>query len=245
MKTFKTVARVIGLKTDQVEDPLLDRIGFTGNPHVFLMLINAFYKVKPNDRIMLVGYGGGVDIVILKVTDRLKNYKLPDLKGYLDTKTTIDNYTQFLSLTGKIDHEKGPRGEVAKSAVSAFWRERKAILGLYGSKCKRCSTKMYPAQHVCVNPSCRAIDEMEEYRFAEVRGRLFTYTVDNLAFSPHPPAIYGIVDFEDGGRYWFDITDCKPDDLYVGMPVRMSFRRKFYDKPREFIGYFWKATPVR
>ena len=84
---------------------------------------------------------------------------------------------------------------------------------------------------------------MERYRFSDRRGRLFTYTRDNLAFSPCPPAMYGMIDFDGGGRYWFDLTDCEPDSLEVDMPVVMSFRRKYLDEPRGISGYFWKASP--
>jgi len=86
---------------------------------------------------------------------------------------------------------------------------------------------------------------MDVYRFSDKRGHLFTYTGDVLAPSPSPPAIYGVVAFEGGGRYNFDLTDCELDSLEVGMPVEMSFRRKYHDASRGIHGYFWKATPGR
>jgi len=86
---------------------------------------------------------------------------------------------------------------------------------------------------------------MDDYRFSDKRGRLFTYTGDILAFSPSPPAIYGTVDFDGGGRWMFDVNDCELDSLQVGMPVEMSFRRKFHDLARHLYVYFWKATPIR
>jgi uncharacterized OB-fold protein len=85
---------------------------------------------------------------------------------------------------------------------------------------------------------------MEPYRFSDKEGHLFTYTGDNLAFTYNPPAIYGMVDFEGGGRSWFDLTDCDLDALKVGIPVGMSFRRKYIDEKRGNYGYFWKAVPV-
>ena len=244
-KIYYSIAKKIGLNAKQLEDPLLDKIGYTGNPHVFIMLINALKNAKPNDKIMLVNFGGSVDIIIFNVTDNIDKNRLPDIEKRLDIKYVIDNYTKFANLCGKMEQEKGPRGEISKSALSVLWREKKTILGLYGSKCTKCGTKMYPPQHVCINPNCNAIDTMEEYRFASDTGKLFTFTVDNLAFSQDPPAMYGIVDFDGGGRYWFDITDCDSDELYIGMPVKMSFRKKFYDKPRGLYGYFWKAVPIR
>jgi uncharacterized OB-fold protein len=86
---------------------------------------------------------------------------------------------------------------------------------------------------------------MDTYRFSDRDGTLFTYTGDNLAPSPCPPAVYGVVTFAGGGRYTFDMTDCDLNALEVGMPVEMSFRRKYRDMHRGVHGYFWKATPKR
>jgi len=98
---------------------------------------------------------------------------------------------------------------------------------------------------VCVNPDCGAVDQMEGYRFSDKHGVVFTYTGDNLAASIDPPSIYGLVDFEGGGRFWFDFTDCDLDSVKVGMPVEMSFRRRYLDEPTGVHGYSWKATPIR
>ena len=40
-----------------------------------------------------------------------------------------------------------------------------------------------------------------------------------------------------------DFTDCELADCKVGLPVKMSFRRRFTDDERGFSGYFWKAIP--
>ena len=85
---------------------------------------------------------------------------------------------------------------------------------------------------------------MEDYIFSDKGGTLFTYTGDLLAFTPNPPAIYGFVDFNGGGRYWFDITDADLEAVKVDMPVEMSFRRKYLDENSGIHGYFWKAVPA-
>jgi len=85
---------------------------------------------------------------------------------------------------------------------------------------------------------------MEKYRFSDKKGTLLMYTGDSLAFSPSPPEMYGMVDFEGGGRYQFNITDTDLDVLSVGMPVEMSFRKKYVDTKFGIHGYFWKAVPV-
>jgi uncharacterized OB-fold protein len=42
-----------------------------------------------------------------------------------------------------------------------------------------------------------------------------------------------------------DFTDCSLAEVEVGVPMKASFRKKYYDKDRGFTGYFWKAVPVR
>ena len=118
------------------------------------------------------------------------------------------------------------------------------MLGLVGSKCKKCGTPQFPAQLVCVNPDCGAIGEMEDYPFADKKAKLFTYTGDMLAFSMNPPAVYGFVDFEGGGRFWFDMTDTDLENVKVDMPVEMTFRKKYMDEKSGIHGYFWKMIPV-
>ena len=76
-------------------------------------------------------------------------------------------------------------------------------------------------------------------------GTVLTYTGDMLAASYNPPAIYGAVAFEGGGKCYFDFTDCNLADLATGTLVSMSFRRKYYDKKRQIAGYFWKAVPIK
>jgi uncharacterized OB-fold protein len=86
---------------------------------------------------------------------------------------------------------------------------------------------------------------MEPYRFSDKKGKIVSYTGDNLAASLNPPAIYGQVVFEEGGKYMFDFTDCDLESLSTGMGVEMSFRRKYRDQKRDIAGYFWKAVPIK
>jgi len=53
------------------------------------------------------------------------------------------------------------------------------------------------------------------------------------------------VEFEGGGKYLFDLTDCDLEDVKTGMRIRMSFRRKYRDEKRDISGYFWKAVPCK
>jgi NAD(P)-dependent dehydrogenase (short-subunit alcohol dehydrogenase family)/putative sterol carrier protein len=95
-----------------------------------------------------------------------------------------------------------------------------------------------------VNPDCGALHSQEDYEFADVPASVKSFTADMLSVSIDPPAIYGMVQFEEGGRLMADFTDCELDDLKVGLPVQMAFKRKGVDKERGFVNYFWKAVPI-
>jgi NAD(P)-dependent dehydrogenase (short-subunit alcohol dehydrogenase family)/uncharacterized OB-fold protein/putative sterol carrier protein len=118
------------------------------------------------------------------------------------------------------------------------------ILGLVGGRCTECGTPQYPRADICVNPDCGALHSQEDYEFADVPATVRSFTGDMLAVSVDPPAIYGLVQFEGGGRLMADFTDCELSDLKVGMPVKMAFRRHYVDEERGFTGYFWKAVPL-
>jgi len=102
-----------------------------------------------------------------------------------------------------------------------------------------------PPQRICVNPECLANDSMELVRFSDKTGHIASYTGDMLAASLNPPAVYGAIEFEGGGKFYFDFTDCDLDGLATGMAVSMSFRRKYHDEKRDISGYFWKAVPIK
>jgi hydroxymethylglutaryl-CoA synthase len=86
------------------------------------------------------------------------------------------------------------------------------------------------------------VDQMVQIRLADSKARVATYTVDHLAFSPSPPFMAAVLDFEQGGRYPCELTDVTADDLEMGMAFELTFRC-FYtaDGVRN---YFWKARPA-
>ncbi|MDY6968271.1 MAG: zinc ribbon domain-containing protein [Spirochaetota bacterium] len=243
----KSIGKKLGLDPSQVQDHMLNNVGYTGASNPLMLLVAALEDAKAGDKIIVAGYGNGCDAILLTVTDEISkvNGNRRGIKKNLADKRALDNYEKFASFRGSIPLDVGIRGEImAFTALSELWRSRKQVIGLVGSKCKSCGTPQFPAQRVCVKPDCGAIDQMEDYQFSDKKGVLFTYTADMLAFSPNPPAIYGIIDFDGGGRYWFDLTDIDMGAVKVHMPIEMSFRRKYQDEKTGIKGYFWKAIPV-
>lgn len=249
LRAHAAIGRKLGAEPGQIQDPLLTSVGDTGVASPLLMLVAALEEAKPGDKILVASYGNGSDALFFQVTKEITEIKPKrGVKAGLSLRKELASYEKYISFRNILPVEKGIRGEEFESyftPVMRQWRERRAILALCGSRCKRCGTPQYPPQRVCVKPGCGAIDEMEPYRFSDKRGQLFTYTVDNLAYSPSPPQIYGMINFEGGGRYWFDLTDCDAESLKTGMAVEMTFRRKYVDRVRGIHTYFWKAMPAR
>jgi 3-hydroxy-3-methylglutaryl CoA synthase/NAD(P)-dependent dehydrogenase (short-subunit alcohol dehydrogenase family) len=241
----RTIAKTLGAAPEKVIDTMYDVCGETGVAHPLLMLVAALERAKPGDGILVAGFGQGCDALYFKVTENI--VKIPSrcgVKGSLENKKTIDNYIKFLQFRGLIRPEVGIRGEgQTQTAMTTLWRKRKMITGLVGGRCRDCGTPQYPKMDICVNPDCNHFHSQDDYEFADLPGRIKTFTGDLLAVSIDPPAIYGMVQFEGGGRFMADFTDCELADIKVGMPVRMSFRKKYSDPERGFAGYFWKAVP--
>lgn len=244
---FKKIAKIAGLEPTQIVEPLLGVVGYMGTADTAVHLVKALEEAKPGDKIAVVSFGSGADALLFEVTDKIEAEKAKHrgVAKNLASKRELTSYEKMVTWRGLLNVEKGIRGEmVAFTALSDMWRSRDQIIGLRGCKCTACNTPQFPRQVVCVEPECGAVDQMEPYSFADKKGTLFTYTGDNLAFSPNPPAIYGMVDFDGGGRFWFDITDADLDAVQVGMPVEMSFRKKYVDDKFGVHGYFWKAVPA-
>jgi uncharacterized OB-fold protein len=84
---------------------------------------------------------------------------------------------------------------------------------------------------------------MAPERMADVPATIATFTVDRLAFSPSPPMVAAVLDFEGGGRYQCELTDVDPGAVQIGDRVEMTFRRLI--TAGGIHNYFWKARPLR
>lgn len=245
-KLANAVAKKVGVADAAVRDNLAAVCGDTGAAHALVMLAHALEQAKPGERIMVVGFGQGVDVLVFEVTpaNGKKTGRL-GVSGYLARRREETNYNRFLAFNDVVAIERGMRAEADKlTALSAMWRNRGAVTSFTGGKCEKCGTLQYPLSRICVNPNCGAIDTQVPEPFAEKTGRINSYTADRLTYSPDPPACYGMIQFDEGGRWMMDFTDVDEQDLEVGRPMRMMFRIKDIDNQRGFRRYFWKAAPV-
>ncbi|MFC2039498.1 Zn-ribbon domain-containing OB-fold protein, partial [Chloroflexota bacterium] len=132
---------------------------------------------------------------------------------------------------------------LAVGLIRLLWRDRGSALRCHGSRCKRCSLVSYPIQRVCFN--CRAKDEFEEVRLSDKIGKVFTFSLDNLAGrNDDPVVVQTVVELEEASaRIYCMMTDCEPTAVSVDMPVELTFRRIW--EGGGFHNYFWKCRPLR
>lgn len=234
----------VGAKPEQLSDILHNEVGECGTAHALIMLAKELETAKPGDVLLVAGIGQGATAMMFRVTENIKNLSARmGISGCLANKKEEDIYTKWLQFNGLIETDLGGRGDVdSRTGLSSLFRNRKYILGFVGGRCKECGTPQIPAKRICVKPGCGAVDSLEDYEFADKPSKIVTFTADNLAASLDPPAIYGMIQFEGGGRILTEFTDCSLDDIEVGVSMKMTFRKTYHDDKRGFTGYFWKAT---
>jgi len=245
-REHKGIAKRIGADPKQVMGNMHEQTGETGSAHPLVLLARALEGAKPGDKILVASFGQGSDALAFQVTDAItKLAPRTGIEGSIARKRELTSYTKFAKFREFIDLDMSIRGEVGgQTAMTTLYRNRKMVLGLVGGKCGKCGVPQFPPSNICVNPECSAFHTQEDYEFADRTGHVVAYTGDLLAVTIDPPAIYGIVQMRGGGRMLLDFTDCTLDDVKVGGAVRMSFRKRWYDKDRGYTGYFWKAVPT-
>ena len=243
------VAARIGLHSVRVQDSLFLDVGNTGSALALMMLVAALEESHAGDKIILASYGNGADAFLLQVTPEIEKARnRRGIKHHLSSKRMIGSYGTYVRWRQLIPlYQSSGAGFHGQTSIACQKREHKVILGLWGVKCRVCGTPQYnqggsttPAR-ICVK--CQAKDQFDDYRFAGKRGKVFSFTQDNLADHPDPPLTMTIVDFEGGGRALFEMTDRDSKNIEVGMPVELAFRKMSSEGGVH--NYFWKTRLIR
>lgn len=242
------VIKKSGLPAESEADNLDENCGYAGSAHGLIMLAHVLEKAGPGETIMLVGFGQGVDVLVLKTTDAIKDFKpVRGISGALADAQSHDAYLRLLSYEDSIELEWGMRAEkVLKTALNEQYRSRFQLASFVAGKCRKCATIQFPQLPYCVNTACHAPREnFDPYPLADQLAKVLTYTADSLSYHPSPPLYVGFAQFDNGGRLLMEIVDVGAAGLDVGMPLRIVFRIKDIDKARGYPRYFWKATPLQ
>ena len=245
LRAQQQLARGLGFDTKtQLQDLLAGNLGICGCAHALLMLVAAFEEAKKGDRFILASYGDGSDAFILEIADepgKMKDVRR-GVKSHLASKKALPSYERYLSYRGILEPQPGEPYRLFPSA-SVSWRERDSSTRLHGSRCKNCGLVTYPIQRVCYK--CQAKDNYDEVRLSDKKGKVYTFSLDNLAGRSDDPVIPQIVIESEleNARIYCMMTDCEPREIKIGMPVEMTFRRIY--EGAGMYNYFWKCRPMR
>ena len=215
--------------------------GYTGSSDLIFKLEDALKNSSSGDNIVLLLVSDGLEMVVLEVTDGIENWKHNQAhrKSKVPEKHFV-RYADFLTWKGRLDRQGPRRPDPVVPAAPPSLRGSGWKFGLNAQKCIVCGTVHTPPERRC--RGCGATDNFKTVNLSKEIGRVATFTVDRLAFSPAPPMILAVVDFANGARGSFEFTDVRSSEISIGMNVEMTFR--LVNTVRGVRNYFWKVRPV-
>lgn len=231
-----------GCEVGRVAADLSESVGNTGTAHSLLLLAHELEQAEPDQTIAVVSLIDGVDIIVFRTTDAIASHAASrPLSAQIAAGGKV-SYGKFLNWRGQLQVQPPNRLEPERPSMSAAARSGDWKFGFVGSQGQESGTVHLPPARVSIRDE-DAADAMDPIAMADVPAKVVTYTVDRLVYSVSPPVVFAIVDFEGGGRLPVELTDVEPDEVEVGMPVEMTFRKLYSSDGIQ--NYFWKARPVR
>jgi 3-hydroxy-3-methylglutaryl CoA synthase len=230
-------AKKLGFQDAQIQNPLFQEVGACGSAAPFFLLAAALETAQPGDRLLLLAYGEGADGFLLQVTDEIRKRSTHrSLSDHLSEKRLYPSYQIYKKMRGYYaENEDG-----ADLSNVFLAKEEKQNVRLYGTQCLRCGTRQYPIASVCI--ACQNHDSLHEVAL-ERSGQVFTFTRDHLYVAPDSPTIMSVVDLNQGGRLYIQMTDVDPEDVRVGDEVVLTLRRRKEGPTMHH--YYWKCRPAR
>lgn len=221
-------------------------IGYCGAAHGMMLLAETLEQAAPGERILMIGFGQGVDALVLETTESCIGLANGAFAASVAERIETRDYLRLLSFYGRISLDWGMRSERGgKAALTENYRSSDQLDTFAGGRCGGCGTVQFPVSAYCVNPDCTLPTAVvERVSLADEPAEIFTATSDWLSYHPAPPLNVGFVQFANGARVMMEIVDASPEQVEPGTPVRMVYRIKERDQARGFNRYFWKATPV-
>lgn len=95
---------------------------------------------------------------------------------------------------------------------------------LIGNRCMRCGLTFFPGREFCIE--CYQRDHLESVEL-DTKGVLHTFTVVYRATPDfETPFMVGYIDLKKSGvRIFAPISDCREEDLSIGMPMELVFAK--------------------
>jgi hydroxymethylglutaryl-CoA synthase len=224
------------LSADQASLP----IGNAGAADAGLRLASVLDRASPGETILLVSAVDGCDALVLRVASEISQARRGTPVAEQVGSGREVSYATYLMWRGLLEREPPRRPEPDRPAGPPAARSEAWKFAFVGSACTECGQVHVPPRRVCAG--CGAVDSMDRRPLADKPGTVATYTVDRLAFSPSPPMIDAVVDFDGGGRYTLEVADAAPDEIDIGTRIELTFRRLY--TAGGVHNYFWKVRPI-
>jgi uncharacterized OB-fold protein len=231
-RAASSLGRRLGVAKEALADDLSAGIGNAGAAQAGVLLTRALENAEPGQVIALVVLADGADVLLFRAADALVGFRPPrSVDAQLTTVRDVP-YGKFLSWRGMLPVEPPRRPEPQRVSGSAAGRTEEWKFGFVGGRDARTGEVQMPP----LPGSTEAVP------MADAVGTVVTFTVDRMAYSPSPPIVFAVVDFDGGGRFPIELTDVRESDVTIGTRVEMTFRRLF--TADGIHNYFWKARPV-
>ncbi len=231
-RACRAVAQRSGVPSDRLVDDLATTVGNTGAAHPFVLLSSVLERAVPDQAIVLLVLADGAEALVVRTTPALAQHtEGVSLARQIEGGAPI-SYGRYLSWRGILPVEPPRRPEPARTSSSAAGRSVPWKFGFEGSRSADGTVHLPPLP-----------DDTVHQPMAEALGTVTTFTIDRLSYSPSPPMVFAVVDFEGGGRLPVELTDVDAADVRVGDVVEMTFRR--LSTADGIHNYFWKARPHR
>ena len=236
------------LNVTRVADDLAATVGNTGAAHALVCLAAELERLATDPDtaaggsvVLLVHVGDGCDVVVFRTTEALGSAVPPITVADQLAGGAPVSYGRYLAWRDVLSVEPPRRPEPARVSAPAAWRSTSWKFGFNAAVDPTTGTVHLPPLRVSADGL--RVDTMEPVPLASQLGTVATFTVDRVAYSPSPPIIFAVVDFDGGGRYPVELCDLAPDDVTIGTRVELTFRR--LHAADGIANYFWKARPVR
>jgi len=240
-RAIKRGSKAFGAAAEKLVDDLSATVGNTGTAHPALLLTSVLESAEPGELIAVVMLADGVEVVIVRATDAIAGYRATAPVATQAAAGAPVSYGKFLSWRGMVAVEPPNRPAPNRPSASAAHRREDWKFGFVGTRDR--SSGMIHMPPARVSQKGGAVDDMESVAMADTQGTIAAFTVDKLVYSPSPPVVFAVVDFDGGGRAPLELTDVDPDEVEIGGRVEPTFRRLFTSD--EIHNYFWKVRPVR
>ncbi|MGO9342072.1 MAG: OB-fold domain-containing protein [Acidimicrobiales bacterium] len=237
-RAVRAAAGRLGAKS--VADNLDAVVGNTGAAHFGIVLADVLDKAEPGTTIAVVVLADGADVLLFRATDAIASFSPAKSVADQIARSASVSYGKFLTWRNVVDVEPPNRPTPNRPSSSAAARSTDWKFGFVGSRDRQTGIVHLPPQRVGIYGG--TTDDMEQVPESETLATVATYTVDRLIYSESPPVIFAVLDFDGGGRFPCQLTDCDVDDVKVGTRVEMTLRRLF--TADEIHNYFWKARPI-